>query len=244
MTWQSLLKTLNNSSPKEQEQAIERCEQLVTLTLEHDRRVNLTAIRERDLFAVRHLEDTCRAAAVMLEGMGQAPTKLADIGSGGGVPGRVWAILWPQAGVHLIEAAGKKCDFLRATAAALELPNVTVHQGRAERIGHDPALREAFDCVTARAVAELPVLLELTAPLLAAGGWLAAIKSARIEAEWDRAAHAAQTLMGADLSRLSPLAYQRSDGCQCTVCLIKKRQKTPELYPRRDGVPLKRPLLK
>lgn len=242
--WQRVLTSMRSEVEENLDAAFQKCQQLMKLTLEQDKSFNLTAIRDEVLFEVRHLEDAILAAALIEKKFDMPLAKMADIGSGAGVPGLVWAIVWPETEVHLLEATGKKCDFLRLASRELSLPNVVVHQGRAERLGHNEALREQFPCVTARAVAELPTLLELAAPFVSPGGSIAALKSARIETEWARAEHAAQVLMGLDLRTIKPHEYQRSDGCLCTVCLLPKRQTTPAQYPRRDGVPAKRPLLK
>ncbi len=111
--------------------------------------------------------------------------RLLDIGSGGGLPGVVIAIARPDLEVHLLEATGKKADFLAATADTLALP-VTVHRGRAEELATGE-LKAAFDLVTARAVAPLNRLAVLAAPYLKKGGQLHAIKGQRWSEELDEA---------------------------------------------------------
>jgi 16S rRNA (guanine527-N7)-methyltransferase len=120
----------------------------------------------------RHIPESLRFALALPEG-----PRTLDVGSGGGLPGLVVAIARPDLEVHLIEATGKKADFLAETAAALDL-RVTVHRGRAEDLaGSD--LAGSFDIVTARAVARLDGLIPLTAPFLRVGGQLHAIKGER-----------------------------------------------------------------
>lgn len=120
----------------------------------------------------RHIPESVRFATRL-----PARSPVLDIGSGGGLPGLVIAIVRPDLDVHLVEATGKKAEFLTSTAAALEL-TVTVHKGRAEELAAGP-LGGRFPVVTARAVAALPRLIELCAPFLTVDGEIHAIKGER-----------------------------------------------------------------
>jgi 16S rRNA (guanine527-N7)-methyltransferase len=128
------------------------------------------------------------------------------------------------------------------TAAALELANVRVLTGRAEDWGHDPAHRERYGLVTARAVAPLPVLLELTLPLARPGGVVAAMKSESAGEELAQSAVALRRLGGAPPDMARTLFYDRHDGRRACVCLLGKATATPGAYPRPPGVPKRRPL--
>lgn len=120
----------------------------------------------------RHIPESVRFATRL-----PAPSPVLDIGSGGGLPGLVIAVVRPDLDVHLLEATTKKAEFLAAAATALEL-KVTVHNGRAEDLAAGP-LRGRFPVVTARAVAALPRLVELCAPFLTVDGEIHAIKGER-----------------------------------------------------------------
>jgi 16S rRNA (guanine527-N7)-methyltransferase len=137
--------------------------------------------------------------------------------------------------VTLLDATQKKVDFLRVTAAALALANVTALQGRAEELGRDPAHREQYDVVTARAVARLAALVELALPLLRVGGVALLPKG---EAAADELSEAAEALgeLGGD-GRLVVL-----DEPALRVIVVEKTAPTPERYPRRTGLPQKRPI--
>jgi 16S rRNA (guanine527-N7)-methyltransferase len=140
----------------------------------------------------------------------------------------------------LLEATGKKVSFLEHLIADLGLRRVTAVKARAEELGHDPGHRERYDLVLARAVAELPVLIEYTVPLARVGGWIIAQKGEAGAAEaWS--ASRSLSLLGGELLRvvaveLPGLPEDRS------LVVIQKMSPTPQTYPRRPGIPTKRPL--
>ena len=173
---------------------------------------------------------------VLLDHLGSAHT-VVDVGSGAGLPGIPIKIARPDLDVTLIEADQSKAAFLVHACAALGLEGVTVVARRAEEAGHDPKLREAFDVAVARALAPLPVLVELCLPLIKVGGRLLAQKT---ESEDPAAAARAIGLLGGELSELhaSPSAARGAG----TVVEITKARPTPERYPRRPGIPARRPL--
>lgn len=216
---------------------------LAALILEANQRMNLTADASPELFWPRHIEDSLRAGCVIESlcrfGRGEG-IAIADVGTGGGLPGLMWAMLWPQARVRLIESRQKRAMFLEEAAGKLRLVNVAVDARRAEVVGHDDGARGAHDLVSARAVAPMASLLELTLPLARTAGWVAAIKGAEVEQELAAAGPALAALGG----RITEGAgeYRRSDGRRCRVCLVEAVEETPQRYPRREGVPERRPI--
>jgi 16S rRNA (guanine527-N7)-methyltransferase len=173
---------------------------------------------------------------VLLEHLGGAHS-LVDVGSGAGLPGIPIKVARPDLDVTLIEADQAKAAFLVHACAALGLEQVEVVARRAEDAGHDPRLREKFDVAVARALAPMPVLVELCLPLVRVGGRLLAQKT---EAEDPSAAARAIRLLGGELSGvLAAPSAARGAG---TVVVIDKVRPTPELYPRRAGVPARKPL--
>ena len=164
---------------------------------------------------------------------------VADVGSGGGFPGLVIAAVAPGTAVHLVEARRKRADLLAELAEALGLGNVTAHGARAEEAGRGP-LRDGADLVIARAVAPLPVLLEYTAPLAAAGGTIAAVKGSRWAAELAEA-EAAMAALGCEHADTEPMRDVIAGG-RMRVLRFRKLGATPERYPRRPGMPAKRPI--
>jgi 16S rRNA (guanine527-N7)-methyltransferase len=173
---------------------------------------------------------------VLIEYLGDA-RRVVDVGSGAGLPGIPIKIARPDLDVTLIEADQAKAAFLIHACATLGLEHVEVVARRAEEAGHDPRLREVFDVAVARALAPLPVLVELCLPLVRVGGRLLAQKT---ETENPSAAARAIQLLGGDLSGIySAPSTARSAG---TVVVIDKMRPTPSMYPRRAGVPARKPL--
>jgi len=163
---------------------------------------------------------------------------VVDVGSGGGFPGLVIAAIAPGTTVHLVEARRKRADLLAELAEALGLANVTAHGVRAEEAGRGP-LRDHGDLVIARAVAPLPVLLEYTAPLAAPGATIAAVKGSRGRAEL-AGAEAAMGTLGCEHTGTEAMRSEIAE--QMQVLSFRKLGPTPDRYPRRPGMPAKRPI--
>jgi 16S rRNA (guanine527-N7)-methyltransferase len=166
--------------------------------------------------------------------------RLFDLGSGAGLPGVPLKIVRPDLDVYLCEPRRRRATFLREVEAALALPGLHVLCTRAEVAGRDTALRETFDVVTARAVSELAVLIELGLPLLSVGGVLVAYKGPSYEAETDRAVTACREV-GGELERVRESALPEG-GEKRSLLFVRKVRNTPSRFPRRAGVPEKRPL--
>ncbi len=166
--------------------------------------------------------------------------RVIDIGSGNGLPGLALAVAFPAWRVTLLESNRKKCEFLSRAAEKIGAANVEVACERAENFGRDPARRDAHDLATARALAVLPVALELCLPLVRLGGWMLAYKGRECQAEIE-VSNKAFGELGARLES-SPLYPVGDSPAQHTAVWIRKTSATPERYPRRDGMPRKRPL--
>jgi 16S rRNA (guanine527-N7)-methyltransferase len=171
----------------------------------------------------------------------EMPLLCIDVGTGAGFPGLPVKIMRPALHMTLLESSRKKITFLEHVAKCLGLGNVEPLWARAEEVGQDAHYRERYDIVLARAVADLTVLVEYCLPLCRKGGCFIAQKGADVEAELKRA-EAATNLLGGKLRevktlRLSGLKEPRS------LVLIDKVGQTPVKYPRRAGMPGKRPLM-
>jgi 16S rRNA (guanine527-N7)-methyltransferase len=173
---------------------------------------------------------------VLLDHLGEAE-KLVDIGSGGGLPGLPLKIMLPGLKITLVEADQAKAAFLVRACAELGLNDVEVLARRAEDVGRDPLYRESFDVAVARALAPMPVLVELCLPLVRVGGRLVAQKT---DTEGLDAANRAIDALGGAMNRVvaAPSEARRSG----TVVIVDKIKPTPPAYPRRPGVPARRPL--
>ncbi|HEV7678512.1 MAG TPA: 16S rRNA (guanine(527)-N(7))-methyltransferase RsmG [Candidatus Dormibacteraeota bacterium] len=192
-------------------------------------RVNLTAIPAERGWE-KHVVETerlHRAVAAHLD----AGASVIDIGAGGGVPGIPLAILRPDVRVTLLDSDTRKAGFLTHAAGALQLDNVSVVVARAEEVARRPGVRESFDVAVSRALAPPPVMCELALPLVRVGGVVAALVGDASQAARE-CARAAQECGGAQPSTAPG-----------DVLLVDKLRATPEAYPRRAGMPLKRPLL-
>lgn len=196
---------------------------------------NLTAINGREEVYRRHFLDSL----VLARFWGQPPRALADLGTGAGFPGLPLKLLRPELSLTLVDSVGKKTAFLTHLVAQLGLRGVRVRTARAEEVGREPAERERYHLVTARAVAELRVLVEYGLPLLRVGGRMLAPKGAAAHAEVAAAAHAIELLGGA-LVAVEPVELPGLD--PRAVVVIEKVARTPSRYPRAVGVPAHKPL--
>lgn len=200
--------------------------------------VNLVGNTASDVIQRRHiLESIAFGSALREREILKPDARVADVGAGAGFPGLVIRIVWPRTALTLIEATEKKAAFLAEVIDALGLEGTVARTGRAEDLGHDPGLRGQFDLVVARALAPLPVLLELTLPFARVGGHVATPKGSRAHDEVASAAHA--------LDELGARAFTMQlavPGPKQTLVVIRKDRPTPVEYPRKPGRPAKNPL--
>ena len=201
---------------------------------------NLTSARDRDQVHSRHLMESL-ALGKLLSDRGLLPDAagVLDLGAGGGLPGIPIVIAWPDIRLTLLESVAKKCSFLEDTAKVLRLPGVAVLEGRAETFGRDPDHRERYDLVLARAVAPLPVLLEYALPFLRTSGHLAAVKGSSAHREIE-AAHAALGELSGHI--VETLDLESPGQMPQVVVLVEKTGRMDDRFPRRAGLPSKRPL--
>ena len=201
--------------------------------------VNLTAVTGWKEVQERHFLDSLAVASALpttvLDGRGG----LLDVGSGAGFPGLPLKIAYPRIDLTLLEATAKKTAFLRHVVDKLGLEGVDVVTGRAEEEAHGPEMRERFGAVVSRAVARLDVLAELCLPFCEVGGTMVAQKGPQVEEELRQARNAIATLGGRVEDRGMLVRPPVGIG---TLVVIEKQRATPPSYPRRPGIPSKRPL--
>jgi len=206
---------------------------------ERNAQFNLTAVRDPEAMERRLFLDAI-AMIPTLDGVmvarDEVTPRLVDIGSGAGFPGLVLKIVRPTLQVTLIDATGKKVRFLQEVIAATGLTGVQAIHGRAEELARNPAYRERFNLATARAVASLPVLLELTMPFLDVGGTALLPKGLDLTAELGPGKHAAH-LLGSRVVSTDRLPTNDS-----RLVVVEKLTLTPGRYPRPTGVPNQAPL--
>lgn len=203
-------------------------------------KVNLTSITDYEEVQIKHFLDSLTIAPIVSQGpWSPSSLSLMDVGSGAGFPGIPLKIVFPALRMVLLESVGKKTAFLKHIVETLGLSDTEVVTARAEEVAHRAKYREKFDVVTARAVGKLATLVELTLPFCRQGGVAAAPKKEAIDEELVQAGRAIDLLGG----RLNEVKQTDIAGLRdhCLV-VIEKEATTPERYPRRAGMPAKRPL--
>jgi 16S rRNA (guanine527-N7)-methyltransferase len=219
------------------ERQFEQFEEYYRQLVDWNARFNLTSVTDYDAVQAVHFLDslTVTLAVADLE-----DKNIIDVGAGAGFPGLPLKVAFPCLKVTLLEATGKKAVFLTHVAAALGFSDVTVLNSRAEEATRQIEHRENFDVVVSRAVASLDTLCELCLPFCHVGGVFIAMKKGDISAELDSAMKTIETLGGSLRSieevELSALPDVRK------LVIIEKIAPTPPEYPRRSGVPAKKPL--
>jgi 16S rRNA (guanine527-N7)-methyltransferase len=229
--WNVIAARAGQSLTEQQHAALGQYLDLLTAANE---KMNLTRIVDRESAERLHIAD----ALTLLQYLPTQPHKLADVGSGGGVPGIPLGIVRPDVKVLLVESTQKKAAFLRETAAALKLENVSVSEWRAEDVGNS-VNRESFDVCTARAVGAMDMLVEWCLPLVKVGGKLLAMKGAKVAEELPVAGKAIKWMGGG-----KPVIHQAElPGAEHHVIVeIAKVEKTDRRYPRAASVAKGKPL--
>ena len=209
--------------------------------IDWNRRMNLTRITGYKEVQVKHFLDSLtvvRALEPPADGKG---LRLIDVGTGAGIPGIPLKILLPEIKLVLLDATAKKATFLEHIRQKLGLDDVGIVVGRAEDVAREAQYREKFGLVLSRAVAGLPTLVELTLPFCAVGGRFIAQKKGDINLEISQSARAIE-LLGGKLREVKKVDLEEFADERWLV-VIDKVSATPPQYPRRPGIPAKRPLL-
>ncbi|MEL6497149.1 MAG: 16S rRNA (guanine(527)-N(7))-methyltransferase RsmG [Planctomycetota bacterium] len=198
---------------------------------------NLTAIRDPAEGWLKHILDALTLLPILADAE-RAGDRLSicDVGSGGGIPALVVALAMPEADVTLLEATGRKCEFLRSAIAELGMTNATVVNDRSERVGAFPsgALRDRFDVVTARALGKIAVASELCVPIARERGLVLLIKGQAAEQELTEARQALHELHAGHAGTVGTPTGR--------IVVLEKLRRTPNKYPRRDGEPKRAPI--
>ena len=233
-TFYNLLAEQNLPLSDQQKKQFERYFELL---VEWNEKINLTAITDKEEVYLKHFYDSI---APILQGLIPNETiKLLDIGAGAGFPSLPMKILYPQLDVTIIDSLNKRINFLQLLAQELDLDGVHFYHGRAEDFAQDKKFRAHYDFVTARAVARMQVLSELTIPYLQVGGKLLALKASNAPEELLEAKNALNLLFSKVEDNLS---YDLPNGDPRYITVVEKKKETPNKYPRKAGMPNKRPL--
>lgn len=233
-TFYNLLAEQNLPLSDQQKKQFERYFELL---VEWNEKINLTAITDKEEVYLKHFYDSI---APILQGLIPNETiKLLDIGAGAGFPSLPMKILYPQLDVTIIDSLNKRINFLQLLAQELDLDDVHFYHGRAEDLAQDKKFRAQYDFVTARAVARMQILSELTIPYLKVGGKLLALKASNAPEELLEAKNALNLLFSKVEDNLS---YALPNGDPRYITVVEKKKETPNKYPRKAGMPNKRPL--
>ena len=211
--------------------------QLSELLLDWNQRLNLTSITDPADIAIRHYLDSLTLVKVIRHFDGR---QLIDVGTGAGFPGLALAIVFPGLRVTLLDATAKKLRFIDCAARALTLENIRTLHARAEAAGQHPDHRGAYDMVTARAVAKMPILMEYTLPLAKLGGQIIAMQGSSAHQDVKGAANAIAKL-GGKPAAIEKISLPGLDKPRYLV-VIDKLKPTPAHYPRKAGTPVRQPI--
>lgn len=227
----------------------EKLTRFAQLLQDGNRKCNLTRVTKTSEIYLRHFADALQVLPYL--DSTKNGKNLLDVGSGAGVPGLVLAIARSSWSVLSLEATAKKVRFQQEVVTALSLENTEAMQGRAEVLGHVSGYRETFAMVTARAVAAMPILIELCLPLVEVGGLFIAFKGPKVEEELALAKQALSELGGCveevrtyslfDLAQMINVPPP-TDTVSFQLVVIRKETTTPGIYPRDYGTLRRRPL--
>ena len=219
---------------------MERVEKFYNLTVRmlcENEKYNLTAITDVDKIILNHYADCVTLSAKLKKG-----ASIIDVGCGAGFPSLPLAIVRPDLKILAVDSTAKRVNYVEETAKMLNLDNLTTAVIRAEDGGKDPTYREKFDYATARAVAEMRVLSELTLPFVKVGGQLIAMKGKNAEFELNSAKKAIATLGGRNTVCENITLKGGDETLTHPFSIIDKKEKTPSSFPRPFAQISKKPL--
>ena len=222
---------------------LKRLDSLRTLLLDYNQHTNLTAIRDPLEIEIKLFADSLALLPLIQTEMlreGREAMTLIDIGTGAGFPGLPLAIANPAVHVTLVDATRKKINFIEHVADSLNLSNATPIHARSEDLARQPEHRERYDIVTARALAAMPALIELSLPFVRIGGLALLTKGRSIQDEIASAARALEVIGGDLFDIWEPDVLELHN---TAIVQVRKFKPTPPQYPRSPGTPANNPIL-
>lgn len=219
-------------------QQMKQFDQYLALLQEWNEKINLTAITEEEEVYLKHFYDSATLSQHI--DFENQSIKLCDVGSGAGFPSIPLKIIFPSIEITIVDSLKKRINFLQLLVDELGLENVHLFHARAEDFGQQKEHRNAYDVVTARAVANLSVLAEFCLPITKIGGTFAAMKGSKASDELNDSKKAIKTL-GGKTKEVASFELPHDAG-ERNIILIEKERKTPGKYPRKAGTPNKNPL--
>ena len=207
----------------------------MTLLLEWNEKMNLTAITKPEAIILKHFVDSMTIAKYIEDG-----ARLIDVGTGAGFPGIPLKIIREDIEVTLLDSLNKRINFLKEVIQQLVLTKIEVVHSRVEEFGKNKDNREKFDCATSRAVANMSTLAEYLVPLVKLNGSCISMKGSNIEEEIQQSKNAI-LLLGGKIEKIERFQLPRSD-MDRNVVVIRKIKHTPAKFPRKPGMPAKEPI--
>ncbi len=214
----------------------EQIQNFTKLMIEWNENVNLTSILDDEGIAIKHFIDSFTAIPHIKHN-----AKIIDVGTGAGFPGIPFAIVRPDVHVVLIDSLDKRVKFLQEVIHVLDLKNIEAYHSRVEDFAQLPKWRESFDIAVARAVANLPVLIEYCLPFVCIGGIFIAMKGSDIWQEIQSSNRSLQ-IIGGKIAKEEHFLLPGTD-MERTLVVIEKTIRTPKNYPRKSGKPSKNPII-
>lgn len=224
-----------NLNEEQQEKISIYCDKI----LEWNEKINLTAIKDREMFRVKHIEDSL--SCIQLPEYDNAK-RVADLGTGGGFPGIPLAIASPEKKFVLIDSLRKRLKIIDELCEELDIKNVMTVHARAEELGNDKEHREKYDVCVSRAVARLNMLVEWGLPLVKLNGAMIAFKGLKAEEEVEEAKKAIK-ILGGRLDRIYKYSLGSEEAQSHSLVIIKKENNTPKKYPRKPGKAKEAPII-
>ena len=219
---------------------IKKISRYLELLIQWNQKINLTSLKTPQEIIIKHFLDSISCIKVINKYTDTEEISVIDVGTGAGFPGMPIKIICPSIKLSLLEARKKKTMFLEKVIEEMNFKQVKILNGRAETFGKGADYREKYDIAISRAVARLNVLSECCLPLVRVGGLFIAQKGRSYKEETEKGLNAVQVLggelIGVESVRVPFINQERY------LLLIKKIKYTPSKYPRREGLPQKRPL--
>jgi 16S rRNA (guanine527-N7)-methyltransferase len=219
---------------------IRKFSRYLELLVQWNQKINLTSLKTTQEIIIKHFLDSISCIKVINKYVNTEGISVIDVGAGAGFPGMPIKIICPSIRLSLLEARKKKTIFLKKVTEEINFQKVKILNGRAETFGKGPDHRERYDIAISRAVAPLNVLSEYCLPLVRAGGLFIAQKGRSYKKETEKSFKTIQVLggelIGVENVRIPFINQERH------LLVIKKIKDTPSKYPRKEGLPQKRPL--
>ncbi len=215
---------------------VKQFEKYMELLKEWNKKINLTAIEDDREIVIKHFIDSISIVPYISNGN----TKIIDVGTGAGFPGIPLKIVNPENEITLLDSLDKRIKFLNEVINSLKITQISANHGRAEDFGTNPLYREKYDIAVARAVSNLPVLLEYCLPFVKINGLFIAMKGSNTE-EFDNC-NKALDILGGKIEKIEKMDLPFTN-IERNVVVVRKFRHTPTKYPRKAGKPSKEPLI-